>query len=54
MNKGLMTADDFKWLMSLVEDDNVCTGCDIFDKCQEENRNYCEKEQNEDGKRIDR
>ena len=37
-----MTSDDFKWLMSLVEDGNVCTECDIFDKCQEENRDYCE------------
>ena len=45
MNKGLMTADDFKWLMSLVEDSNVCPECDILDKCQEENRNYCEKEE---------
>ena len=33
-----MTLDDFIWLMSLVEDGNVCTECDIFDKCQEENR----------------
>lgn len=45
MNKGLMTADDFKWLMSLVEDGYSCFECDIFEKCQEENRDYCEKEQ---------
>ena len=42
-----MTLDDFKWLMSLVENGNVCTECNIFNKCQEENRDYCEKEQNE-------
>ena len=52
MYEILMTADDFKWLMSLVEDGNVCAECDIFDKCQEENRDYCEKEQtNEDASR---
>ena len=51
MNKGLMTSDDFKWLMSLVEDGNVCTECDIFDKCQEENRDYCEKEQTDENTR---
>ena len=48
MKEILMTLDDFKWLMSLVEDGNVCTECDIFDKCQEENRDYCEKEQNDE------
>ena len=47
MYEILMTADDFKWLMSLVEDSYSCFDCDIFDKCQEENRDYCEKEQNE-------
>lgn len=53
MYEILMTADDFRWLMSLVEDGCSCFECDIFDKCQEENRDYCEKEQNENGKRID-
>lgn len=49
-----MTRDDVKWLLSLADDSCMCSECDIFDKCQEENRDYCEKEQNEDGKRIDR
>ena len=47
-----MTKDDFEWLLSLVEERKKfakacweCSHCDIFDKCQEENRNYCEKEQ---------
>lgn len=48
MKEILMTSDDFKWLMSLVEDDNGCAECDIFDKCQEENRDYCEKEQTDE------
>lgn len=47
-----MTKDDFEWLLSLVEERKKfaeacweCSHCDIFDKCQEENRDYCEKEQ---------
>ena len=44
-----MTKDDFEWLLSLVEERKkfakACWECDIFDKCQEENRDYCEKEQ---------
>lgn len=54
MYEILMTLDDFKWLMSLVEDGNVCTECDIFDKCQEENRDYCEKEQTDEDIHIER
>ena len=52
MKEILMTADDFKWLMNLLEERKkfveacrMCSECDIFDKCQEENRNYCEKEE---------
>ena len=48
MYEILMTLDDFKRLMSLVEDSYSCFECDIFDKCQEENRNYCEKELTDD------
>ena len=51
MYEILMTGDDFKWLMNLVEERrkfaevcHMCSECDIFDKCQEEHRNYCEKE----------
>lgn len=54
MYEILMTADDFMWFMSLVEERKkfvdacrACSECNIFDKCQEEHRNYCEKEQNE-------
>lgn len=46
--------DDIRWLLSLVNKRKEfakacweCSHCDIFDKCNEENRNYCEKEQNE-------
>lgn len=46
-----MTEDDIRWLLSLVDDRKkfaeacrMCFECDIFDKCQEEHRNYCEKE----------
>ena len=49
-----MIKDDFEWLLSLVEERKEfakacweCSHCDIFDKCQEEHRDYCEKEQNE-------
>lgn len=55
MYEILMTADDFKWLMSLVDERKkfaeacqMCSECDIFDKCQEENRDYCEKEKETD------
>lgn len=54
MKKGLLTADDIKWLINLADERKEfakacweCSNCDIFDKCQEENRDYCEKEQNE-------
>lgn len=47
-----MTRDDVRWLLSLVDDRKkfaeecrMCSECDIFDKCQEENRYYCEKEE---------
>lgn len=47
-----MTRDDVRWLLSLEDDRKkfaevcwMCSECDIFDKCQEENRNYCEKEE---------
>lgn len=48
--------DDIRWLLSLVDERKKfakacweCSHCDIFDKCQEENRDYCEKElRNED------
>lgn len=50
-----MTKDDIEWLLSLVDERKKfaeacleCSNCDIFDKCQDENRDYCEKEQNED------
>lgn len=46
-----MTKDDFEWLINfykeISESDGFyksCFDCDIFDKCQEENRDYCEKE----------
>ena len=46
-----MTKDDIRWLLGLVDDRKkfveaclACSNCDIFDKCQEENRDYCEKE----------
>ena len=49
-----MIKDDFEWLLNLVEERKKfaeacweCSHCDIFDKCQEEHRDYCEKEQNE-------
>lgn len=57
MEEILMTADEFLFLMSRLEERKkfveacrVCSECDIFDKCQKENRNYCEKEEvtNED------
>jgi len=41
-------------ILSLVEERKKfvkacweCSHCNIFDKCQEEHRDYCEKEQNE-------
>lgn len=52
MYEILMTAGDFKWLMSLLDERKkfaeacrMCSECDIFDKCQEEHRDYCEKEE---------
>lgn len=55
-----MTKDDIRWLLDLVDDRKAfakacwqCSNCDIFDKCQEENRDYCEKEQNENVERSD-
>ena len=51
MKEILMTGDEFLLLMSLLEERKEfakacweCSNCDIFDKCQEENRFYCEKE----------
>ena len=38
-----MTDDDIKWILSALEEES-CFDCDLFDKCQEENRDYCEKE----------
>ena len=47
-----MTDDDYTWLFEFVQDRKdfvaackACSECDIFDKCQEENRDYCEKEE---------
>lgn len=47
-----MTKDDINWLVNLVDDRKKfadacrkCSECDIFDKCQEEHRNYCEKDE---------
>ena len=55
-----MTRDDVRWLLSLVDDRKkfaeacqMCSECDIFDKCQEENRYYCEKEEVTDDGRDD-
>ena len=52
-----MTKDDFEWLLNLVDERREfakacweCSNCDIFDKCQEENRDYCEKEEVKNGK----
>jgi len=46
-----MTKDDINWLVNLIEDRKkfvnaclMCSECDIFEKCQKEHRNYCEKE----------
>ena len=39
-----MTKDDYEWLLSALKEKS-CFECDIFEKCQEENRDYCEKEQ---------
>lgn len=46
-----MTKDDINWLVNLVDERKkfveacrICSECDIFDKCQKEHRNYCEKE----------
>ena len=45
------TNEDMEWLLSAVKDRRefaeacwACSNCDIFEKCQEENRDYCEKE----------
>ena len=47
-----MTKDDINWLVNLVDERKkfaeacrMCSECDIFDKCQEEHRNYCEKDE---------
>ena len=42
----MITDDDIRWLFSIAEDTDACScfDCDLFEKCQEENRNYCEKE----------
>ena len=47
-----MTGADFKWLFDfakeIMDDPDAyqsCFDCDIFEKCQEENRDYCEKDQ---------
>ena len=47
-----MTKDDINWLVNLVDDRKnfakacqMCSECDIFDKCQEKHRNYCEKDE---------
>ena len=47
-----MTKDNINWLINLIEDRKkfinacrMCSECDIFDKCQEEHRHYCEKEE---------
>ena len=60
MYEILMTADDFRWLMSLVDERKkfaeacqMCSECDIFDKCQEERRDYCEKEEVSDERDTD-
>ena len=43
---------DMKWLLDLAKDRQeladaclACSECDLFEECQEENRDYCEKEQ---------
>ena len=50
-----MTKDDLEWLINYLkeisESDGFyksCSECDIFEKCQKENRDYCEKEQNDE------
>lgn len=51
MEEVLMTGEEFLLLMNFLEERKEfvkacweCSNCDIFDKCQEEHRNYCEKE----------
>ncbi len=38
------TNEDMEWLLSAADDCQSCFDCELFEKCQEENRNYCEKE----------
>ena len=47
-----MTDDDYTWLFDFAKEVKehpdayiACFDCDLFEKCQEENRNYCEKEE---------
>lgn len=38
------TNEDMEWLLSAADDSRSCFDCELFEKCQAENRNYCEKE----------
>ncbi len=40
-----MTNEDYEWLLSIADEGRSCFDCDLFEKCQEENRCYCEKEE---------
>ena len=46
-----MTDEDYTWLFDFAKEVKehpdayiACSDCDLFEKCQEENRDYCEKE----------
>ena len=43
------TTEDIEWLLSCAESGRSCFDCELFEQCQEENRNYCEKEDRDDG-----
>ena len=52
-----MTDDDYTWLFNFAKEVKehpdayiACSDCDLFEKCQEENRDYCEKEEVKNGK----
>ena len=47
-----MTDNDYTWLFDFAKDVKkhpdayiACSDCDLFEKCQEENRDQCEKEE---------
>ena len=39
------TNEDMEWLLSAAYDSQSRFDCELFEQCQEENRDYCEKEQ---------